>query len=123
MGEGLRVCGYVRCGRSFEVPVRLTDFSRRPRLETYYACPYCFSRVSDVDGPEHELEHLQGGGFEVPEAKPSRKGVKPVLRDDDRDREVVAGCGHHVGFLKGRPRGEGFPDGCLTCPKIFECMG
>ena len=130
MGEDLHVCGYVRCGRSFEVPVRLTDFSRRPRLETYYACPYCFSRVSDVDGPEHELEHLHGG-YEVPEAKQGgRKSAKASLRDDDvvdedreGTRESVSGCSHHVGFLKSRPRGEGFPDGCLTCPKIFECMG
>ena len=37
-------CPYDKCGKPFEQPVVLTDLSKTPR-ETYYACPYCFSKL------------------------------------------------------------------------------
>jgi hypothetical protein len=36
--------------------------------------------------------------------------------------ESAVGCPHHVGYLKSRGKSEGVPDGCLTCPKILQCM-
>jgi len=123
LGESLHVCGYVRCGRTFDAPVRLTDFSHRPRLETYYACPYCFSKLNDTDwagagGINDEMKHLHGGGYEI-----SVGGVKKGLKDGARkEAEKAVNCPHHLGYLKARPKDEAFPDGCLTCPKILQCM-
>jgi len=118
VGEGLHVCGYVRCGRAFDAPVRLTDFSRRPRSETYYACPYCFSKLdeAEVNGVDHEVKHLHDG-YEV-----SVGGVKKSLRGGSRESEQAVNCPHHLGYLKSRSKNEVVPDSCLTCPKILQCM-
>jgi hypothetical protein len=46
--EQLMVCPQVKCGKSFNKPIKLTvrvDGS----LETYYACPHCFSRVKTLE--------------------------------------------------------------------------
>lgn len=121
MGEGLHVCGYERCGKTFAAPVRLTDLSHKPRSETYYACPYCFSKMeeSDIDEPR-ELK-LVGGGYEMAE-KDSDKSVKIGAHKDAGKEAPAIGCPHHVGYLKTRSKNESVPDSCLTCPKILQCM-
>lgn len=116
MGESPHVCGYERCGRAFDAPVWLTDLSRKPQ-ETYYACPYCFSKMDEVDGDV--VDHLHGGGYELPAKDAAKKGVKG---GGHRDVEKSADCPHHMGYLKSRGKSEGVPDGCLTCPKILQCM-
>jgi len=96
-------CG--RCGRVVSVPVRLTDFSRRPVEETYYACPFCFSRLDVEDVTEH-LEHSHTHKKTV--------GKKfPV---------AVSDCSHEFGYLRSRPKDSAIPDECLTCPRILQCM-
>jgi len=114
LGEGLHVCGYERCGRAFDTPVRLTDFSRRPRLETYYACPYCFSKMHQGDEAEY---HLHSGGFGV-----SGGGVRKSLRGGTQESDRAVNCPHHLGYLKTRSKDEAVPDGCLICPRILQCM-
>lgn len=42
--EKLIVCPNNVCGKMFQKALVLTDLSRKP-TETYYACPYCFSKV------------------------------------------------------------------------------
>jgi len=118
--EGLHVCGYARCGRAFDTPVRLTDFSRRPRLETYYACPYCFSKLneSEIDGINHEMKHLQGGGYEIA-TEGARKSMKGGAR---KELDKAVDCPHHLGYLKSRSKDEVFPDSCLTCSRILQCI-
>ena len=115
MGESPHVCSYERCGRAFDAPVWLTDLSRKPQ-ETYYACPYCFSKMGDDDDV---IDHLHSGGFALPEKDSSKKGVRG---GGHRDVEKVADCLHSLGYLKSRGKNEGVPDGCLTCPKILQCM-
>jgi len=118
LGEGLHVCGYVRCGRAFDTPVRLTDFSRKPRLETYYACPYCFSKVDEADAEEDGImEHVHGEGCEI-----SVGGAKKALKGGTGESDASVSCPHHLGYLKNRSKSESVPDGCLTCPKILQCM-
>ena len=34
----------------------------------------------------------------------------------------VAGCAHHLGYLKRRPKNTPIPEECLTCSKMIECM-
>jgi DNA-directed RNA polymerase subunit RPC12/RpoP len=116
MGESPHVCGYERCGRAFDVPLWLTDLSRKPQ-ETYYACPYCFSKMDEVDGDM--TDHLHSGGYELSGKDGGRK-VKGG--GGHRDVENVAGCPHSFGYLKSRGKSEGIPDGCLTCSKILQCM-
>jgi len=96
-------CG--RCGRVVSTPVRLTDFSRRPVEETYYACPFCFSRLDVEDVTDHfERVHT------------------PDKRSSEKLGVIVSKCSHEFGYLRNRPKDSSIPDECLTCPRILQCM-
>lgn len=97
-------CG--RCGRVVSAPVRLTDLSRRPVKETYYACPFCFSRLDVEDVKEH-LEHSH--------AHEKSGGKKLAL-------VAVSNCSLGFGYLRTRPKDSVIPDECLTCSRILQCM-
>ena len=38
-------CSHEACNKVFEKPVVVTNFSFAPKKETYYACPYCLTRI------------------------------------------------------------------------------
>jgi len=40
-------CPYKGCEKSFDKPTVLTDSSSMPRV-TYYACPYCMSKLDII---------------------------------------------------------------------------
>ena len=40
-------CPNIRCGKTFQKVLILTDPAEKPRT-TYYACPHCFSKVEIV---------------------------------------------------------------------------
>jgi hypothetical protein len=101
------VCSYVKCGRIFSQPIELT-VRAEGSLETYYACPHCFSRVeapSNLKKSLSEVSHV--------DLKKSSKGIK----NDD-----AANCAYFLGYLKTRPKDASIPDECLTCNKILKCM-
>lgn len=120
MGESLHVCVYERCGKSFQAPVRLTDLSDKPRSQTYYACPYCFSKMNDS---EHSLSHeIKLAKDDDEEKATSSKSKKRATQEENEEENAVFECPHHVGYLKKRSKDESVPDSCLTCPKILQCM-
>ena len=41
-------CPYESCNKEFEKPVIVTNFSFIPKKETYYACPYCLTKIGDT---------------------------------------------------------------------------
>lgn len=126
MGENPHVCAYLRCGKAFETPVRLTDLSHKPSSETYYACPHCFSKVDNAEivrssSISSELEHLHDGGYGLTAGVGGSKKAGDVAQKE-LSKESTLNCPHHVGYLKTRPKNEVVPDGCFLCPKILQCM-
>jgi DNA-directed RNA polymerase subunit RPC12/RpoP len=127
LGENLHVCGYERCGRSYALPVRLTDLSNKPKLETYYACPYCFSKVDeteteDMGDVDNELKVMPNAELQSPNKDGSKKSAKNWEQKESTKSAPAVNCPHHVGYLKTRSKDEAVPDGCLVCPKILQCM-
>jgi len=96
------VCPYNECGREFEKPIMLTDFSKVPR-ETYYACPHCLTKV-DVVARDPSLDSVS--------LETSRNPVE----------KAPSSCGFQFGYLKSLPKDAAVPDGCLTCPKLLQCF-
>ena len=120
MGESLHVCVYDRCGKSFDSPVRLTDLSHRPRSETYYACPYCFSKMDEAEHDvSHELKLMKSSSYGIEAGDSSRRDT---VRKENEKENMAIDCPHHMGYLKKRSKDESVPDSCLTCPKILQCM-
>ncbi len=97
-------CPYDQCGKSFEKPVVLTDFSKTPR-ETYYACPYCFSKLEIVLKAQENLHTVSVKMSHEP---------KMILTPKK--------CEHHMGYLAALEKEDSIPDECLTCSKLIQCM-
>ena len=96
------VCPYGECGKGFERPIVLTDFSKTPR-ETYYACPHCLTKVDVV-------------------AKDSCVDSVSVKTSGSHMEKPPTECSHHYGYLKTLPKEAGIPDECLTCPNLLQCF-
>lgn len=100
------------CGRMFEEAIRVTNLSAAP-LQTYNACPFCFSKLS-VDMVLEEPNDTKASAVEKTRNVP-RKNKKNV---DPKQIE----CPHYLGYLKKRPKNMPIPDGCLTCNKMIKCV-
>ena len=96
-------CPYKGCGKTFDKPAILTDSSKVPR-ETYYACPYCMSKI-DIVVDEKTMRIVD---------------VKPA--DYPKIFSSPAKCVYYFGFLSTLPKTSPIPDECLACPKILQCM-
>jgi DNA-directed RNA polymerase subunit RPC12/RpoP len=93
-------CPYKGCGKTFDKPTVLTDYSIIPR-ENYYACPYCNSKIDII------VE-----GLKIVRVKPTEY---PKVFDSP------AKCAHYFGFLNSLPEDAPIPDECLICPKVLQC--
>ncbi|MEM2969507.1 MAG: hypothetical protein QXR63_01065 [Candidatus Bathyarchaeia archaeon] len=97
--EKLR-CPYKGCEKTFDKPALLTDTSMIPR-QTYYACPYCMSKIDII------VEKMK------------IVGVKPT--EYPKVFDSPAKCAHYFGFLNSIPKEMSIPDECLVCPKVLQC--
>jgi hypothetical protein len=88
------------CGGTFQKPV-LATVSCNGRVQKYYACPFCMTRVKEDKNTIVSTEDAK---------KPSAKPENSVE------------CKHFLGYLKSRPKDTPFPDECLTCDKMIECL-
>jgi len=93
-------CPYQGCGKSFDKPTVLTDSSTIPR-QTYYACPYCMSKIDII------VEKMK-----IIDVKTTEY---PTVFDSP------AKCVHYFGFLNAIPKDMTIPDECLVCPKVLQC--
>jgi len=93
-------CPYKGCGKSFDKPTVLTDSSSMPR-ETYYACPYCMSKLDII------VENM--------------KLVSVKTTEYPKVFDSPAKCAHYIGFLTALPKHAPIPDECLVCPKVLQC--
>jgi hypothetical protein len=95
------------CGIAFQKPIFAT-VSVSGRTQTYYACPRCMAKVSNVKASTGEEEK------------------KPVLSAEDKrltaEPEVAVKCPHFFGYLRKHQKNTPFPDECLTCLRMVECM-
>ena len=97
-------CPYSQCRKTFRKPLMLTDSSKIPR-ETYYACPYCLSKINMItDDPED----VQKTSVKVSETN----GLAGIIE-----------CPHHFGYLKKLGKNASIPDECLSCFRLMECFG
>ncbi|HEY4675445.1 MAG TPA: hypothetical protein VIH48_05270 [Candidatus Bathyarchaeia archaeon] len=93
-------CPYKGCEKHFDKPTVLTDSSTIPR-ETYYACPYCMSKLNIT---VNNMKIVSVKSTEYPKVFDS-----------------PAKCARFFGFLNTIPREAPIPDECLICPKVLQC--
>lgn len=110
------ICPYGKCGRVFSKPVRLTDLSHKPFQQTYYACPYCFSKLN-LDLVGGELRSFDGAS-----AGNTEETIASSSKNSGETGYGSFTCPYYVGYLKKREPKSTIPDGCLVCPKILQCI-
>jgi DNA-directed RNA polymerase subunit RPC12/RpoP len=96
------------CGEEFQKPI-LATVSSNVSVQKYFACPRCFTKVSDVESRKDQEN--KEAAFSAKEAK---KAVAKL--------EEGVKCNHFWGYLKKRPKNTPIPDECLTCDKMIECL-
>jgi DNA-directed RNA polymerase subunit RPC12/RpoP len=96
------------CGKEFQKPIVATILSNVD-TQRYYACPRCLTKVSVIE-KQRSMENREEG-FQTRE---TRKTASKL------DEDVK--CNHFLGYLKKRPRNDPFPEDCLTCSKMIECL-
>jgi DNA-directed RNA polymerase subunit RPC12/RpoP len=102
-----------KCNETFEKPL-LATLSSRGYVQKYYACPQCLSKVMIIKRQRGEETKEVSGSTEIPR--------KTHARASEVKEENDAGCQHFFGYLKKRPKDKSFPEECLTCNKMVECM-
>jgi hypothetical protein len=119
------VCPYTRCGRPFEKPVMVTDYSRLPR-ETYYACPHCMLRLELLldNGAQDDLGcvHVRPHSGTIPCLEGVKENRCPgeAVSNFQATRPTKA-CRHFLGYLRSQPEDSDIPDECAICPSIVVC--
>lgn len=96
------------CGEKFRKPL-LATISSNINIQKYYACPRCLTKVNIVEKQKRE------------ENRESVYQTKEVKKTTTKLEENV-NCNHFVGYLKKRPKDTPFPEECLTCNKMIECL-
>jgi len=96
------------CSEAFQKPILATISSSNP-IQTYYACPHCLAKVSEIKYQENE----------------EKKGMPLLMKVNKKTAaklEESVKCKHSMGYLKNRAKDEPIPEECLTCSKMIECM-
>lgn len=81
-------------------------------MQTYSACPFCFSRLEEIVIEEPVP-------LEAPVAKDS---IRIERKQKSTEAPEHIKCPHHFGYLKTRPKDTPIPDACLTCQKMIQCL-
>lgn len=95
-------CPYDGCGKSIDKLTVLTDATMVQR-QTYYACPYCLSKV-DIMVEDMKIV-----------------GVTP--KEYPKVFETPAKCVYYPSFQNTTVNDGRILDKCLICPKVLQCSG
>lgn len=101
------ICPNDRCGKTIPKPLKLTDLSGD---ETYYACPYCLSKL-DITAAE----------LKVPSNAPIKKPESPKQTSSEKP-EGPGKCPQYLGYLRERPKDTEIPNECMACPDAVKCL-
>jgi DNA-directed RNA polymerase subunit RPC12/RpoP len=95
------------CGKVYEKPI-LANIISEGQTQEYYACPRCMTKVSETPKT-------------IQEPQPPAQTVQ-AKKTTTVEKEAVAGCAHYFGYLRKREKDKSFPDECLTCSKMVDCL-
>jgi hypothetical protein len=102
-------CPNPSCKKTFEKPLKTLNL-QQALAEPYYACPYCLTEIIEE---EIEIENKP----EKAQVEKSFTKERPI-----KNKEKPISCQHHFGYLGERENREQFPDECMICTQIVDCM-
>jgi DNA-directed RNA polymerase subunit RPC12/RpoP len=96
------------CGRTFQKPIMASVLSGE-QVQEYLACPRCMTKL-------HHRKTQR-----TAEEKPDSPAPTSQTRKTTPEKESLGGCAH-FSYLKKRERDKPFPEECLTCSKMIDCL-
>lgn len=73
-------CPDHSCGKEFERPIVVSNFVFVPKKNTYFACPYCLTRINEVDHVCNSVIH--GSDIEFRMEKSCEIDTKSIERQN-----------------------------------------
>jgi DNA-directed RNA polymerase subunit RPC12/RpoP len=95
------------CKTPFQRPLFATILASGQR-QTYYACPRCLTRVDAQKSESEDTEQR---------ASPAQELGRATSETPHSET-----CQHFFGYLNKREKGNPYPEECLTCPKMIDCL-
>lgn len=95
------------CGKVYEKAIFANVISAGQTQE-YYACPRCMTKVPETPKT-------------IKEPQPPTETLK-AKRTTTTEKEAVAGCAHYFGHLRKHEKDKPYPDECLSCSKMVDCI-
>jgi hypothetical protein len=95
------------CGGTYEKSI-LAHIIFAGQTQEYYACPRCMTKAPPMARTIQEQQ--------------SPTPIPSVKRTITVEEETVAGCSNHFGYLRKRERNKPFPEECLTCTRMVDCL-
>jgi DNA-directed RNA polymerase subunit RPC12/RpoP len=108
-GQATESIGFIceECGKVYEKPI-LANVISAGQTQEYYACPTCMTKVPETPKIMREPQ-------------PPTETLK-TKKTATAEKEAVTGCAHYFGYLRKREKDKPFPDECLSCSKMVECL-
>ena len=103
-------CPNNTCAKVFVKPLKTLNL-QTASAGPYDACPYCLTEVNRDEVTTVPDEPM---AVDVDE--------KMSLENQVQVPQESTGCGYHLGYLSERDSKDQFPDGCIICKDIVECM-
>lgn len=100
-------CQNPSCEKTFTKALKTLNLQQNP-TQTYLACPFCLSEIENNTSPQEILIEEPQPNVNEPENK--------------RNFEKQPGCHYYLGYLNERSAKGQFPDDCLVCQNVMECM-
>jgi hypothetical protein len=117
MGENKSyTCQNPSCRKCFTSPLKAVNLRQNPQ-ETYYACPYCLTKILTI---EESLKPALKKS--EPEIEDLLSKTKEKERKEKQKGDKKANCNYHPGYLSERSSNQPIPDECLVCKDILNCM-
>lgn len=103
--QAIHICD--ECRTPFSRPILATILGSNQR-QTYYACPRCLTKVDTEESQNEGLEQHTNPTLES-------GNVTPETSKNEK-------CQHFFGYLNKRQKGNPYPEECLTCPSMVDCL-
>jgi transcriptional antiterminator len=102
------VCPNKACGKVFNKPLKTQNL--KGSKEHYNACPYCLAEITinEMEGKNPPEKTDTEATFS--NSEPSKKEEKSFT------------CKHYSGYMSEKEHRQQFPEECMICRELIECM-
>ncbi len=102
-------CPNKVCAKILAMPLSTLNIQQSSK-ETYNACPHCLTEIT-------VYENKKEGPPEATSAE-----VVPTQEAPGKNQDKAIFSKHYLGYLSDKEKREQFPEECMFCGEILQCM-